>query len=293
MENLKASIVITTKNRRDELAGAIESCLKQKGNPEIFIFDDGSEDGTFQFVKDNYPLVRIHREEISVGLINARTKAAHLVNGEIIFSIDDDAVFSDGNIITDILKDFNSPQIGVVAIPLVNIKFSDEILQKAPDINFTYVTAQYIGTAHAIRKDVFINLGGYSNFLVRQGEEMDFCMRLIDKGYYVKLGNSSPINHYESPKRNKSHVKFYRARNNVLFVFQYVPAVFLFFHLFINIFNLLRYSEGYFNSGLKGVLAGVSDFMSKKEIPRTPVSIKTYFKFSKLKNRAIKISEIK
>lgn len=283
MEKFKASIVITTKNRRDELVKAIESCLMQKGNPEILIFDDGSEDGTLQLVKDNYPTVRTHREENCIGLINARTKAAQLITGNIIFSIDDDAIFSQDNIIIDILKDFENPTVGAVAIPLINIKYSSEILQCAPDKKTIYYTQQFIGTAHALRKDIFHQIGGYRSYLVRQGEEMDYCIRMLDAGYLVKLGYSNPIIHNESPKRDPSKIKYFEARNNILFILQNIPILFLFPHLLFNLFNLTRKNSGHIKAVCNGIFSGLKDFFFSPIIIRKPVTNSTYLHFRKLR----------
>jgi len=280
---LKASIVITTKNRKDELTKAIESCLIQKGNPEILIFDDGSDDGTYEFVKTKYPTIKIHRELNSLGLINARTKAATLVTGDIIFSIDDDAIFSKDNIIKDTIKDFENTLIGAVAIPLININYSPEIIQLAPNSKDVFFTRQFIGTAHALRKNIFIKIDGYRKFLVRQGEEMDYCIRMLDAGYMVKLGSSNPIIHFESPIRDRKMIKYFEARNNIIFILQNVPLVFLFIHLIMNIYNLLYKGGPCYNIVLKGIISGFNDFIILAEIKRRPVSIKTYFKHRKLK----------
>lgn len=288
---LKVSIVITTKNRKEELCNAIDSCLNLTGENEIFIFDDGSTDNTYEYVVEKYPGVLIHREEQSIGLINARSKAATLVSGDIIFSIDDDAVFSDKNIIADCIKDFEVANIGAIAIPLINIKYSNDIIQLALDNENCYVISQYIGTAHAIRKDIFLKLGAYRSYFVRQCEEMDFCLRMLDAGFYVKLGYSKPIIHYESPKRDVSIIKFYNARNNIIFSFLNVPLLFLLIHIIFNITNLLLNSNKYHYYVIKGILSGFNQIIVNKEIKRAPVKIRTYLLYRKLRKESVKINE--
>ena len=41
-----ASVVITTKNRKEELLKAVESAMGQRGLLEVVVVDDGSTDGT-------------------------------------------------------------------------------------------------------------------------------------------------------------------------------------------------------------------------------------------------------
>src|SRR5436190_15705876 len=88
----EATIVITTRDRRDELAPAVETALAQRGaDVEVLVVDDGSRDGTSEMVADRYPAVRVDRTERSLGLIAQRTRAARLARAPIIVSIHDDA----------------------------------------------------------------------------------------------------------------------------------------------------------------------------------------------------------
>ena len=67
-----STVVITTKNRKDELRTALQSTLRQTVAVEILVFDDGSTDGTSQMVAAEFPQARLHRVEQSLGIIEAR-----------------------------------------------------------------------------------------------------------------------------------------------------------------------------------------------------------------------------
>jgi len=43
--SVTASVVITTKNRREDLLKAVESVMAQRGLLEVVVIDDGSTDG--------------------------------------------------------------------------------------------------------------------------------------------------------------------------------------------------------------------------------------------------------
>ena len=45
-----ASVIITTKNRKEELLKAVESAMSQHGLLEVVVIDDGSIDGTAEAV---------------------------------------------------------------------------------------------------------------------------------------------------------------------------------------------------------------------------------------------------
>jgi len=222
---LSATVVITTKNRKDELRAAIESALAQSAKPEVLVIDDGSTDSTSEMVRADYPSVVLHRSETSAGYIAQRNRGAELANGEVIFSIDDDAAFSSPRVIEQTLGEFRHPRIAAVAIPFINVKKDDVLRQQAPDEADTFVTASYIGTAHALRRDVFLKLGGYRAHLIHQGEEGDYAIRQLAAGYVVALGRSDPIHHFESPKRSSRRMSLYGRRNDILFGWHNVPTI--------------------------------------------------------------------
>ena len=118
--------------------------------------------------------------------------------------------------------------MGAVAIPYVEPRRSSVLRQKAPDNEHLYATDRFIGTAYAVRRKVFLQLGGYREFFVHQGEEGDFCLRMLAGGWYTVLGRSGLIHHFESPKRDSRRMDFYGCRNAVLdkwlnIPFRYLP----------------------------------------------------------------------
>src|SRR2546429_9509448 len=95
--NLTASVVIITKNRKDELRRAIHSCFSQTMPLEVLVIDDGSTDGTAEMVSSQFHRVRLKRSDTSRGYIFQRNVAAQITTTDIGFSIDDAAEFSSPN----------------------------------------------------------------------------------------------------------------------------------------------------------------------------------------------------
>ena len=451
-----ASVVITTKNRKEELLKAVESAMGQRGLLEVIVIDDGSTDGTEAAVSEmlkedlttestentierqgrcekeqpkvgpkgeeagaseskgeaglttdftdghgysaglrpgsragtefsnsspseltqdsentshirsadgpaylpsnSYstnittggPVLWLIRHEVSAGYIVRRNEGARLAKGDVIFSMDDDAVFSSPFVVEQTLRDFSHSRIGAVAIPYIEPHKANREIQRAPTREDIWITASYIGTAHAVRRDVFLTLGGYREHLVHQGEEGDFCIRMLAAkppiadsggrrpdgnlfnhgghgehgglvcsvtgprlavqagaefsypstselardsentsltgsasghasfslatshsplvtpleaavpGFFVRLGNSDPIIHNESPKRDYSRMDFYGRRNDVLFHWQNTPMPDLLWQLPMTIAGglLCAYRVKRWRKMLEGIGAG-------------------------------------
>jgi GT2 family glycosyltransferase len=79
-----------------------------------------------------------------------------------------------------------------------------------------FVTSEFTGGACAIRRDVFVRLGGFREAIFHQGEERDFCVRLLADGWVVRLGRADPIHHYPSSTRDVRRMDVYGSRNTIL-----------------------------------------------------------------------------
>ncbi len=231
-----ATIAITTKNRKEDLVKSLASVMRQSIPVEVLVIDDGSSDGTSEMVRHQFPQVQLHRFETSSGLIVQRNRAAAMAKSPIIFSLDDDAIFSSPFVVEQTLREFDDPRVGAVAIPFVDVNTSPEIKQKAPDANGIYATYSYIGTAHALRQDLFLRFGGYREFLIHQSEEEDYSIRLLNAGYVVRCGLSDPIHHFESPRRSWARMDFHGARNKVMYAWNNVPFPYFPMHLAVTTF---------------------------------------------------------
>lgn len=282
---MTACVVIVTRNRREELATAIGSALAQTARPELLVIDDGSTDGTAEAVRRQFPAVTLIRHEQSRGLVVRRNEAARLTEADVIVSIDDDAEFISAHTVEQTLREFDDMRIGAVAIPLVEPRKSREVMQRAPGSG-VWVTDCFIGTAHAIRRSLFLAQGGYREQLVHQGEERDLCLRLLDAGHLVRLGAADPIHHYESPKRDWARMDYYGRRNDVLFAWHYVPMPYLPVYLAATLANGARaaWRAGRVSRMAAGAIAGIADgFIHPGD--RQPVSARIYRLHRRLKKR--------
>lgn len=290
---MSSTVVITTKNRKEDLRLAIASAVSQTAKPEVLVIDDGSTDGTSDMVKAEFPAVRLESVERSLGLIVQRNRGGRLAHGDVIFSIDDDAAFSTPNIVERTLRDFDDPRIGAVAIPFATVRQGPEISQRAPEGQGVFATSEYVGTAHALRRELFLNLGGYRETLFHQGEERDYCLRMLDAGYIVRLGRSDPIHHFESPRRDLRRMDVYGRRNDVLFAWHNVPWPNLPVHLLGTTLNGLRFGlrVGRVKAMANGLAMGWASVVGEWG-RRSPVSRSIYALHRELRKGPRRLDEI-
>ena len=87
---MKISVIIPTYNRRNTLERAIDSVLSQTFKPfEIIIVDDGSEDGTRNWVQEAYPSIK-YIYQSNNGVSSARNKGIRSSRGSWIALLDSD-----------------------------------------------------------------------------------------------------------------------------------------------------------------------------------------------------------
>jgi glycosyltransferase involved in cell wall biosynthesis len=280
---MTTTVVISTKNRKGELRRALVSCLRQEPPVEIVVIDDGSTDGTSEMVRSEFPQVRLVRSEESCGYIVQRNRGAELARGDVIFSLDDDAEFSSQQVVRQTLTAFNDSRVGAVTIPWKNVPDHQALSDQAPDDKVIYVCRSYTGMAHAVRRDLFLRLGGYREFFLHGFEEIDFCVRLLDAGFVVRLGRADHVNHYESKIRNVSRQTYFVARNGVLFAWYNAPGVRLPIHAAGTVVHVLLYGlkKGYLWPRLRGLADGFAS-CARQWRARRPVSLEAYRLYRRL-----------
>jgi GT2 family glycosyltransferase len=279
-----ASLVIATRNRREELRAALRSALTQTVTPEVLVLDDASGDGTGEMVQAEFPAARYFRSEQPLGCSAQRNRGVRLASNPIVFSLDDDAAYTAPDTIERTLGEFSSPRVAAVAMPFINVRSSPDVLCRAPDARGVWVTDAFVGAAAALRRDAVLACGGFREHWNQYGEESDLCLRLLDAGYVTRLGNAVPVHHFESARRDVGRWNFLGRRNDVLFALENVPMPWLLLHLPATTVNglLTGARSGHFLSSLRGTAAGYRDGWVR-EARRKTVSTTAYRLHRRLK----------
>lgn len=253
----QAAAVIATFNRREELRRALTSCYQQTIPLEVIVLDDGSTDGTGELVLREFPQAVYRRFSPGNGPCYLRNVGSELASAPIIFPIDDDSAFASPCTVEQTLRDFDHPRIAVVAVPFIDVR-RQLLRQRAPDSEGIWINSSFINASHAVRRNVFRLCGGYRPDWFYHGEEGDLSLRMLARGYVVRLGRADPIEHFEADSRSYERMDVCGRRNSILFAWHNVPMPYLPLHLVGTATNGLAFGlkAGRPRTALRGLFLG-------------------------------------
>jgi len=289
-----ASVVIPTYNRVSELRRTVISLLRQTVQLEILVMDDGSTNETASMIRDEFPQVHYNQLGNRKGPAFQRNRGVERATTNIVIGVDDDAELVSPHTVEQTLAEFSHPKVGAVAMPYINVREDATIWQQCPAAGEIYATSSFVGAAHALRRNVFLSLGGYREHLFYYGEESDFCIRMLNAGYIVRLGSADAIHHLESLRREFPLQDYYGSRNTLLFAYQNAPIHILPVHWLASSWKVARWTPDppRLANRIKGI-AHAHKWCFRNRAERDPVSAVTYRLFRRLRKKgALRFSNI-
>lgn len=211
MSNPTFSILITTKNRKNDLAFTLNkiSYLINNKDIEFVVFDDGSIDGTYEYVKNNFPLIKIHRNLNSKGYLFCRNKMLNETKATYAISLDDDAHFVTENPLQSIINHFEqNATCGLIAL---RIFWGLESPIETVSDEETARVKGFVGCAHVWRMKAWQDIPNYPEWFVFYGEEDFAAFQLFKKGWEIHYLPEVLVNHRVAIKARKNE-KDYRLR---------------------------------------------------------------------------------
>jgi glycosyltransferase involved in cell wall biosynthesis len=288
-----ASIAICSKDRRAELRRALASALEQDAEVEVLVLDDGSSDGTSQMVRDEFPSVTLLRNEVAQGPASGRNQLVARAQAPVVVCIDDDAVFTTPQVVSQTLRDFDGECIGAVAIPMID-RPRDRVVHRAPDDRDVYALVDYFAAACAYRRDAYAAVGGMTGELRRAGEEPDLALRMLKAGWITRCGTADLVDHQESPNRDAWElIRWHGQRNDVLLEWRSVPMPYFAGRLVKLLVQAVQLGRGAHQLGLflRAWLAGVRGIIGG--FPRDPMSRVLYRAAARMRrNPPMALSEL-
>lgn len=213
----RASIVVPAYNHLPVTLACLRA-LADAGDStsfEVILVDDASSDSTPQ-VLPGVPGLRYHRNPRNLGFIGACNAGAELARGEFLVFLNNDTTVQPGWL-DALLSTFEThPDTGLAGSKLV---YPDGRLQEAggivfadgsgwnygrfedpahPRFNFVREVDYCSGASIALRRELFLRLGGFdSHYAPAYYEDTDLAMRIREQGLKVRYQPASLVIHHE------------------------------------------------------------------------------------------------
>ena len=210
----KISIVIITRNRLRYLKECVDSIRVQEyPNFEILIGDNGSSDGTTQYLQTlahEDPRVITVFNGRNLGSCEGRNILLQRASGDLWFIIDDDATFQLGDDLTNVAKEFERhSNAGAIGFTVVNADDPKTLnlwmYQANPAIakSREFRSAQFASCAVCFRttamEDAKFARGEYFvNSFFYSWDEFPIAWRLLEKGWECWYSPAIAVRHYGS-----------------------------------------------------------------------------------------------
>lgn len=238
----KISVVIPTRDRAELLERCLESvfCLTTHPNFDVCVVDNGSKEqatfGVLRRFERRWPgRFRVIRRDIPFNfpaLVNAGVAET---DGELVLLLNNDTEVLEGSWLDDMAGYAERPEIGAVGALLVypngTVQHGGVILvagavaghshagqpANAPGYfgrllaqsNYAAVTAACL----MVRRELFIEAGGFDEKLAVAYNDVDFCLRLHRRGYRNVCLGQVRLLHHESLSRGSDERAERRARS--------------------------------------------------------------------------------
>ncbi len=236
------SVIIVQYNKVELTRQAIVSFRQFHGSEhEMILVDNGSTDPAVAELKTNFPDIQTILNENNVGFGVANNQGAKIAKGEILLFLNNDTITIAPFIPNVELQFRENPKLGILGPKLLNEdhtfqlsagllptflrEIEDKILygliERKGGIIHRYIERKYnkkqtvgwvTGAALFIRRDLFMNVGGFDEKMFMYFEDKDLCLRAVRESMQVLYDPACSLVHLKggSSITNPSTKKIYR-----------------------------------------------------------------------------------
>jgi GT2 family glycosyltransferase len=274
------SIIILTWNALHHLKRFLPSVHQfQPDYAEVIIADNASDDGTGEYIKEHYPGFRHLLLDRNYGYCKGNNLASEAARGQYLLILNNDVEVSEGwldpvmqmfreepetAVIQPRLRSVEKPdyfEYGGAAgglldhygYPFCRGRIFDELEKDTGQYSENADIFWASGAAFAVRKEIFLEFGGFEERYEFHMEEIDLCWRLLNSGYKIRYCAGSTVYHLGGGSLPTGSYRkvYFNYRNNLAMMFRNLPSGGIFTRLPVRI--LLDFISA-FRSLFKGEL---------------------------------------
>lgn len=201
------SICIANYNGRGVIDSTLHSVLAQDCEfpIEVIIHDDASTDDSVDFIRKNYPEVKLITSEVNVGFCVSNNRMVENSNGKYVLLLNNDAELFPDSLRRLYERACQQDRPGIIGLPQYNF-FSrilidrgsvfDPFLNATPNLDKDQEeVGMVIGACLWIPKFLWDSLGGFPEWFHTLGEDMFLCCLARLGGYSVSIIRRSGFFH--------------------------------------------------------------------------------------------------
>ena len=255
-QKIKTAVVVLNWNGRAWLEKFLANLVKHSQESTVFVADNASTDDSVDFVKSNFPSVKIIINASNGGYAKGYNDALKQIDAEYFVLINSDIEVTEDWLspIIDLmdsdkkiaacqpkLLDYKNKAkfeyagasggfIDNLGYPFCRGRIFDDIEQDNGQYNDAIEVFWATGACLFVRSTSFNEVGCLDEDFFAHQEEIDLCWRLKNKGYKIMVQPKSVVYHVGGGTLNagspfKTHLNF---RNNLFMLFKNLPTFSLF-----------------------------------------------------------------
>lgn len=235
--DVSVSVIIPSRNRRDELRRCLGSVAAQKGcRAETLVVDNGSTDGTAEMVRSEFPGVILLRNSTNLGAATARNQALRIARGRYAWFLDSDSVVGNTDCLSTMVRLMEEhPKIGALGGELlrdaagrVSIKLNRILV--SGDTGATFLAPEavelrdcdYLATCNCfVRRELLDRIGGFDPAYFYLSEDKDLGFQIRRLGYRNVCDHRTAVLHDINLTERRS--LYLKCRNTVRFAIKNLP----------------------------------------------------------------------
>ncbi|MFL6075599.1 MAG: glycosyltransferase family 2 protein [Mycobacteriales bacterium] len=227
MNTSAVSVVIATRNRRDELARTLVTLSRLVAGGEIaevIVVDNGSTDRTADLVRQEFPQVTLVPLDDNRGAAGRTAGVRRATSPYVAFS-DDDSWWQPGALPRAAELLARHPRLGLVAARLVvgpegRMDPVAEAMRESPlpvrDGLPGRPVLGFVACAAVVRREAYLAVGGFLELLGVGGEEELLACDLAAAGWHLAYVDDVVAEHWPSAARDRAGRQVIQRRNDAL-----------------------------------------------------------------------------
>lgn len=235
------SVMIVNWNRQDFIKATLDDLRDNHHYPgvEIVVVDNGSTDGSPAMIATEFPEVKLLALSENVGQCKGLNIGLEYARAEIVISLDNDALLTEGSIEKIVDKFRQRPKLAVLHGRIIDFDDRNDVwwwgwygFEKETYRQREIATPWNIAEGLcALRRKAVLGVGGFPEEFFIMGAGRDLAIKLIDAGYEIRYTPEVAFLHKASAEREKTdrfrlhsdRRMYFKLRNELWTIWKYYP----------------------------------------------------------------------